>query len=291
MKPIKMLSLIGLSAALLLVAVACAPMNGATTNASSDANDADEAMGTTVQRAIVLQVKDDTALFADEANGTVYFPTVPAGGLFGMDGAPIDLADLQPGNIVEVTGNGIMLESYPGQYPGIERIALVEEGSPDSVAPYQDVLTQVFAEPDPYAVPSGYIEYRTDMAATSVALDPVSSTWDASDGFRKVTDGTIITVDGLLRDDVPNVRIGAATEATIGFGIPFMDVQVSRQPLIVLDDGKMRIDGTSESTEEVPLGCASTDEARLMIEPGFAYTVNGFFEHGNATYGLITTRA
>ena len=33
---------------------------------------------------------------------------------------------LVAGNIVQVTGNGIMLESYPGQYPGITKVEVIE---------------------------------------------------------------------------------------------------------------------------------------------------------------------
>lgn len=52
------------------------------------------------------------------------------------------------GNIVQVTGNGIMLESYPGQYPGITKVEVIETGSPADAEQYADIVDTVFAAPD-----------------------------------------------------------------------------------------------------------------------------------------------
>ena len=40
--------------------------------------------------------------------------------------------------------NGIMLESYPGQYPGVSKMVVTGEGTADEVKQYQDVIDMVF---------------------------------------------------------------------------------------------------------------------------------------------------
>ena len=76
------------------------------------------------------------------------------------------------GNIVQVTGNGIMLESYPGQYPGISKVEVIEQGNPADAEQYADIVDTVFAAPDQSQVPSGNLDYKTADAQLSDKQDP-----------------------------------------------------------------------------------------------------------------------
>ena len=69
-----------------------------------------------VSTAMVVTFGDGEVLFVDQETGTPYYPTLP-------EGTP----ELTAGNIVRVSGNGIMLESYPAQYPGITDVEVIEE--------------------------------------------------------------------------------------------------------------------------------------------------------------------
>ena len=66
---------------------------------------------------------------------------------------------LKAGDYVDVYGDGIMLESYPGQYPGVSKMVVTGEGTADEVKQYQDVIDMVFAEPDTSTVPTVGVVY------------------------------------------------------------------------------------------------------------------------------------
>ena len=54
-----------------------------------------------------------------------------------IEGNQIALDQLSKGNMVKIYGDNVMAESYPGQYPGVHRIEVVEEGSPSDADQYQ----------------------------------------------------------------------------------------------------------------------------------------------------------
>lgn len=285
MKLSKIMLLIG-AAALLVCGVAACSSN-ASDSSSSVSMSVSEAKGEASQ-AIVLHVEDGTALFADKDTQSVYVPGLPEGQIFGLDGEAIAADQLQPGNIVEVIGNGIMLESYPGQYPGITRIVVVEEGTPENIAAYQDVIAQVFAPSDPYTVALGHVAYTTDQASVSVALDPVSSMWDSADGFRIAQDGAVYDANGVLLDAVADARISAAMQATVGFDKSLADIQVTVRPLSKTADGKMQVDPGNTDIQPIDVEMTGAKEAVFTMEPGQLYTINGFFDNGSATYSFYT---
>ena len=55
----------------------------------------------------------DQVLFVDQETQTPYIPTEIDDATIIVDGQQTDEEALVAGNIVQVTGNGIMLESYP----------------------------------------------------------------------------------------------------------------------------------------------------------------------------------
>lgn len=274
----------GATAALVLGMAGCTQGTGASSQSSNSVSmSVNEAQGEASQ-AIVLAVEDGSALFADKDNGSVYFPTIPEGELIGLDGEPITVDQLKPGNIVEVVGNGIMLESYPGQYPGITLITVVEEGTEANIDPYRDVIDQLFVEQDPYEVPSGHVDYKTPQASTSVNLPAVTWEWDTADGFRMVQDGSVFNVDGTLGENAPDIRIAEATEVTVGFMVKAMDVQAYAQPLATDANGSLVLadpDATAATCEVTP---TADGLFTFTAQPNTFYTVYGFFDNGTATY-------
>ena len=104
--------------------------------------------GDIVSTAMVAYANGDQVLFVDQETQTPYIPTEIDDATIIVDGQQTDEEALVAGNIVQVTGNGIMLESYPGQYPGITKVEVVETGSPADAEQYADIVDTVFAAPD-----------------------------------------------------------------------------------------------------------------------------------------------
>ena len=96
------------------------------------------AHGDVVSTAMVAYANGDQVLFVDQETQTPYIPTEIDDATIIVDGQQTDEEALVAGNIVQVTGNGIMLESYPGQYPGITKVEVIETGSPADAEQYAE---------------------------------------------------------------------------------------------------------------------------------------------------------
>ncbi|MDM8270684.1 hypothetical protein [Thermophilibacter provencensis] len=221
-------------------------------------------MGEFVSTAMVVTFGDGEVLFVDQDSESPYYPTLP-------EGTP----ELTAGNIVRVTGNGIMLESYPGQYPGITKVEVIEEGSPADAEKYDELVAEIWQPKDPSEPAFASLDYTTELAATSVMLSTYRCTWSYEE------DGQLQTISGgapeLNLDELPDARIEGATEATVSFDVTPTDVTVGRRAL----------ESSSSNLDEVPCELDGKSAA-LSIEPGYLYVVEASFEAGKVTYHFVT---
>lgn len=97
------------------------------------------------QHCILLAVKNGTWLLADRDNGAVFTAEIPSD-LTDESGKKISSEILKAADYVDVYGDGIMLQSYPGQYPGVSKMVVTGEGSEDELKQYHDVIDMVFAD-------------------------------------------------------------------------------------------------------------------------------------------------
>lgn len=73
-----------------------------------------------------------------------------------LDNVDETAGKLQPGAVVELVYDGCVLETWPGQIPGVESVTVVEQGE-DIMTLYLKVLDQVYQE-DPGLNPEGSME-------------------------------------------------------------------------------------------------------------------------------------
>ena len=69
-----------------------------------------------------------TGVFVDLNNGTIFSADIPA-------------EVLENGDKVKIYGDGIMLESFPGQYPGVTKIQRTGRASLEETQEYEDQVT------------------------------------------------------------------------------------------------------------------------------------------------------
>lgn len=243
-----------------------------------------------VSTAMVVYNDGGTVLFVDQDTGSLYYPTLMDDAIIGLDGDDLDADELAVGNIVRVTGNGIMLESYPGQYPGITKVEVLEQGAPADADQYAELIEQVVVAPDPAEVPSAYVEYTTDLAQTSVMLEAYDYDWVVpGDGNANVDerelDGDIDNAQGVLVEGVADARISAPVEALIGFSVAPLNVVVERTPLVSTD--KPAVDPNVED-EPVAATLQSDGTVTFTMEPGYVYEVDADFTQGEASYAFYT---
>lgn len=262
-------------------------------SADASASDANPAAGDVVSTAMVVYNDGGTVLFVDQDTGSLYYPTLIGEGddvVFGLNGDDIDADELAVGNIVQVTGNGIMLESYPGQYPGITKVEVIEQGTPADADQYAELIEQVVVAPDPAEVPSAYVEYTTDLAQTSVMLQAYDYDWVVpgdgnANADKRELDGDFDDAQGVLVEGVADARIAAPVDALIGFSVAPTNVVVERTPLVSTD--KPAVDPNAED-EPIAATLQSDGTVTFTMEPGYAYEVDADFAQGEASYAFYT---
>ncbi|WP_302961283.1 hypothetical protein [uncultured Adlercreutzia sp.] len=250
------------------------------------------AAGEVTSTAMVAYANGDELLFVDQETQTPYIPTNIDDAAIIYNGQEVDEDDLVAGNIVQVTGNGIMLESYPGQYPGITKVEVVEQGSPADAEQYADIVDTVFAAPDQSQVPVGNLDYKTTDAQVSVMLNPYSYEWafDQPDGTpdRVAQDGDILNADGTVLDGAPDARISGAVDAFAAFSVNPTSVEIERIPLAAGSTADAaKVDPTADDTN-VPCTLGEDGAAAFTIEPGDLYRIDATFPQGEADYAFFT---
>ena len=223
------------------------------------------AMDEFVSTAMVVTFDDGEVLFVDQDTGTPYYPTLP-------EGAP----ELTAGNIVRVTGNGIMLESYPAQYPGITRVEVVEEGSPADAEKYDELVAEIRQPKDPTEPPLASLEYTTELAVITLLPTACGYTWTYEQDGKEQT----VAVDAphptqLEADELPDARVDGPTEVTVSFDVEMTELVVSRW---------------SEDALDVEGEPVEAEDGTFIVEPGYRYAFFATFDAGGATY-VFTVRS
>ena len=238
--------------------------------------------------ALVIASDEAGLLFVDTKTETPYTPgDLAQARIVGTNGEEISASDLARGNLVRVVGNGIMLESYPAQYPGISEVEVLKTGSAADADPYNELVAQVRPTKDPAEPPYAALSYRTDDAAVTVALTLVSSTWPGVEG---ATGERPASAAAFTPDALADARVSHALEATIELDTPATAVRATRWNESDLARaaeaaGGYEALGEDHPGEEVAVSAAN-GAASLTIEPGWRYALTAEFADGEATYAF-----
>lgn len=246
--------------------------------------------------AMVLRLGDGSLLLVDQDTETPFVPTaIGDAEIAGIDGAAIAPEDLEPGNVVRITGNGIMLESYPGQYPGITRVEVIDEGAPEDAAVYDELVAQLWSEPDPSQPASASLDYTTDLAAVSLMPLTNGFTWSfKEDGRMRTVVADVPHPTQISRDDIPDARIDSEIEATLTLDRSARSVSVTRWSeddiAAATEKAASPSDIDADALPGQQVEAALVDSTvTLAIEPGWRYCVKVTFGEGTVSY-VFTVR-
>lgn len=249
--------------------------------------------------ALVIASDEAGLLFVDTETETPYTPgDLAQARIVGADGEEISASDLARGNLVRVVGNGIMLESYPAQYPGISEVEVLKTGSAADADPYNELVAQVRPTKDPAEPPYAALSYRTDDAAVTVALTLVGSTWpDGADGddVADAAGESPASAVTLAPDALADARIPRAVDATVELDTPATTVRAVRWDESDLAQAADAAGGYATLTEgqpgeEVAVSTAN-GTASFTIEAGWRYALTAEFADGEATYAFTVTES
>lgn len=275
---------LGLTAVLFGLALAGCSANSNTSSASNS-----EASGATSKlTAMVLHNDGTEVLFVDQDTETPFIPALPADGIFDAEGNNIEPSSLEPGNIVTVEGNGIMLESYPAQYPGITSITLIGTGDPADVKKYSELIETVFPSADPNSMPVANLEYTTEYGQITLLLNAFKCRMNENlTGETEVVNlnGSYVDGNGLIDSTTADAKITEAADAQVIFDRAFQNLLIDRSPIEGISNGSFHMNLEAEQ-ETVPYEIVEQGIANITIEPGYVYVVNATFANCEASFAF-----
>ncbi len=227
-------------------------------------------------RAVYLK-NDYGELFVNIEQDNPFTGTIPQK-IEDGDGNSLSAEDLKSGDVLEVYGNGIMLESYPGQYPGITKLVRVEQENQEYQKKYQDMLDQFCPAPDLSQPPELSVNYRTEDAVVTAACGRFGYSWQY-EGSAAAVD----TVHVLQAPELEQQAVEGETEMTLLFTYEPQEIQVMR----------WESSAKNESLSDIPDGeqvevSAGGEGPVITVQPGYVYQVFARWQEGDATYGFET---
>lgn len=242
-----------------------------------------DADGAGALRAMYLTDKIGEYLFVGTENGTLFVAPIPEE-LYGTDGGKLTADELSVGTVVDIYGNNMMLESYPGQYPGVSKMVVVKEGTEADTEPYQYLIDEIYTEPDPSQPPFVDLEYQNGQANVTVILSQGGYSWSYTDENGEEQNVVADSSHILAWDQLVDVTIQEPTDLKLVPSIPFKAVEITRWPVEARDTQGTDVPegGMLEAVEKD--GSFWIDQA----EPGYVYLVKGIWENGEAEFGFYT---
>ncbi len=242
-----------------------------------------------VIRAMTLASPSGTLYYVDVNVGTFFTAPIPET-VEDPDGNPLTADDIKAGCVVDIYGDGIMLESYPGQYPGVSKMVLIKAGTAEDAAPWQYLIDEIYVPADPSEPPSMNAEYRTDLAETAVMLTRGSYAWSYVDENGKTQHVIADSSHILAWPELNDIRI----DESIAHGLLLylrssykpQSVTVTRFPLDAWHKD------AAKETETLPgeaVEVQDTDEGHtITAEAGYVYLIEAEWEEGRAEFGFYT---
>lgn len=83
-------------------------------------------------------------VFVDIEQGTIFTAPIPDEGIYSEDDKPVSGDVLENGDMVKIYGDGIMAESFPGQYNGVTKIRRNGRASEETIEEYTDMVEGSF---------------------------------------------------------------------------------------------------------------------------------------------------
>lgn len=231
--------------------------------------------------AMYIPFGEEGHVFIGEQSGpfTATFPEE----IYDAEGNLIKKEQLAKGNVIKIYGNGIMLESYPGQYPGITRMEVVKEGNPSDADAYQELINEFYHEPDPSQPPTLNVEYRTDLAVVTVMVGRGGYEWVYldEDGLSNAVVADSLHV--LDWEEIADLVLEEPVDVTLRFSEKPKEVEIIRYDASYAGKAQENPEGEKVTAEE--------KEGELVlkgVDGGYIYNITAKWENGRATYGFVT---
>lgn len=231
--------------------------------------------------AMVVTLGNGELLFVDQNTETPFYVTNPDKVKVTDEAGQIsDFYDLKTGNLVEIIGNGVMANSYPGQYPGVTDMKVIQIGTEADADRYSELAETLYSKPDPGEIPFANVSFKTEDMNITMALTVGGYEWTYTD-----KDGNSITENADSAHitewtDIIDTKLNKMTEAEITFSQLPCSVVVTR-----FAEGSTEEEMVGEYEES---NLKKMDQFTISAEPGYRYLIAADYENGHVEYGFET---
>ena len=231
--------------------------------------------------AMYIEKGDDFQIFVDTSTDVLFDAYIPEG-----------TEELTTGDLVKIYGDGIMLESYPGQYPGVTRIVVTKQGTEEDAEKYESLVDEVYQEPDPSEPPYLNLEYRTKEAVVSAVADRGGYTWSYTDENGEDQEVAVDAAFVLEWDTLNDIRLNEKTDVLLYFSREAKDVSVIRYEPSLKKQSTEETEENDEPEGELIKVSEEEDEngkkqfiLKDLLDKGI-YLVKAEFDQGTVEYGF-----
>lgn len=283
-KKAKLIVGIGVALLILIVLVAAGIRNHFMQDEPADKPKADS--GYTMQ-AVYLKKEDGNNIFVELENDMPFTGKIPQEELYDENGEKITEQDLNNGDVLNIYGNGIMAQSYPGQYNGISKIERTEQENQEYIEEYSHFLDEFFVEKEPSQRPELNVCYTDDLAAVTVMIpEALGYTWT----YEENGESNTITTDAphILQTNPTEVtKLSEPMKMELMFDVKPESVQILSWEDSLLGQYQ---DSTDQIPDGTPVEIQENEEGNpeFTAQPGCVYLVQGQWENGTADYGFWT---
>ena len=269
---------------ILIVLVAAGIRNHFMQDEPADKPKADS--GYTMQ-AVYLKKEDGNNIFVELENDMPFTGKIPQEELYDENGEKITEQDLNNGDVLNIYGNGIMAQSYPGQYNGISKIERTEQENQEYIEEYSHFLDEFFVEKEPSQRPELNVCYTDDLAAVTVMIpEALGYTWT----YEENGEGNTITTDAphILQTNPTEVtKLSEPMKMELMFDVKPESVQILSWEDSLLGQYQ---DSADQIPDGTPVEIQENEEGNpeFTAQPGCVYLVQGQWENGTADYGFWT---
>lgn len=196
------------------------------------------------------------------------------------NGSVIPPDALQSGDVLEITGDGLLAESWPAQYPGVTAARVLSRGSEADLAPYREALAGLLPEEARDEPPALTLRWEGGSAQASMG----NYHWqrDNDDG---TTTAAIACGPHVLRW-CPIAQIESPGAVTLAFAQPVPGrVEAERWP-----DALYRTDDPTVDGERVPVEKSAEGGFSIDADPGYIYLLKASWDGSSAEYGFLTLK-
>ena len=247
-------------------------------------------------RAMLLTDPEGNIYFVDINIGTFFTAPIPED-LTDASGASLPAAALGAGDIVDISGNGIMLESYPGQYPGVTKMIRIKDGTEADAARYQELIDQVYGPSDPGELPVVNAEYTTDLSITTLMLSSGNYEWTYTDENGQAQTVTACGDHILEWEHLNDAVIPEGTEIRLISSRLPDSIIVTRWPVALwkgyTEGEETSVDGENSDDISYTPGEAVPAEQKddsfvITADPGYVYLIEAAWPEGTVEFGFYT---